>query len=82
MKNIDLKRSIRKMIVSGMICCCLTTTLTSFSYAVEIPEPTDENGPVARLEETKWYYRIVDGRLQKRLWSITKGVWLTEWEYV
>lgn len=65
-----------------MVCSCLTVGLSSFAYAAEIPEPADENGPVARLEETKWYYRVVDGRVQKRLWSITEGVWLTDWEYV
>lgn len=35
-----------------------------------------------RIEETKWYYRIVDDRLQHRLWSITNMVWLTEWEWI
>ena len=30
-------------------------------------------------EQTKWYYRTVDGKLQKRLWSITQEKWLTDW---
>lgn len=29
--------------------------------------------------ETQWYYRIYDGHMQKRLWSITYGIWLTDW---
>lgn len=33
-------------------------------------------------EQTEWMYRVVDGDLQKRLWSITWGKWLTEWEWV
>lgn len=30
-------------------------------------------------EETIWYTRIYNGKLQRRLWSITNGCWLTEW---
>ena len=32
-------------------------------------------------EETTWFYRTVDGKLQKRLWSNTYGKWLTDWEW-
>jgi len=32
-------------------------------------------------EETTWFYRYVDGKLQKRLWSNTYGKWLTDWEW-
>lgn len=31
-------------------------------------------------EETMWYFRVNNGVLQHRLWSITYGYWLTEWE--
>lgn len=33
-------------------------------------------------EQTEWRYRVVNGDLQQRLWSITWGKWLTEWEWV
>lgn len=33
-------------------------------------------------EETEWYYRVVNGRLQKRLWSYTYGKWRTPWKWV
>lgn len=33
-------------------------------------------------EETVWYNRIYNGMLQRRLWSVTYGKWLTEWEDV
>lgn len=32
-----------------------------------------------QAEETVWYTRMYEGRLQKRLWSITYGRWLTDW---
>ena len=82
MKKGTFQKSMRKLIASAMVCSCLTAWLSSFAYAAEIPEPTDENGPVVCLEETQWYYRNYNGRLQRRLWSITEGVWLTDWEYV
>ena len=30
-------------------------------------------------EVTEWYVRIHNGKLQKRLWSVTYGEWLTDW---
>lgn len=32
-----------------------------------------------RTEETRWYYRMNNGVREKRLWSITRGEWLTNW---
>lgn len=35
-----------------------------------------------RAEVTEWRYRTVGDRIQKRLFSVTYGKWLTEWEWV
>ncbi len=32
-----------------------------------------------QAEETMWYTRWYNGKQQKRLWSITHGIWLTDW---
>lgn len=32
-----------------------------------------------RAEQTQWYYRVYNGKKQKRLWSITNQCWLTDW---
>ena len=38
----------------------------------------EEISPMA--EQTQWCYRVNEkGVYQKRLWSITQGIWLTEW---
>lgn len=38
----------------------------------------EEISPMA--EQTQWCYRVNEkGVYQKRLWSITRGIWLTEW---
>lgn len=33
-----------------------------------------------RSEITVWKYRVVNHKLQKRLWSVTYLKWLTDWE--
>lgn len=34
-------------------------------------------------EQTEWRYRTIEpNMLQRRLWSITWGKWLTDWEWV
>ena len=42
---------------------------------------TTKSEPVIEIkQEVKvWYYRKVNGKYQKRLWSETRGIWLTEW---
>ncbi len=32
-----------------------------------------------QAEETVWCTRQHNGKWQKRLWSITHGIWLTDW---
>ncbi|MFP3156352.1 hypothetical protein LQZ18_18390 [Lachnospiraceae bacterium ZAX-1] len=45
------------------------------------PAPASEQ-ITPRAEKTQWYYQSVGGRLQKRLWSITYGVWRSDWMWV
>ncbi len=50
---------------------------------VQAADSGDHASPqITRAEETEWYYRVVDGKLQRRLWSITYGKWITDWEWV
>ena len=53
-------------------------------YAASVSTNAGADGVsvVQRAEETEWVYRVVDGKLQKRLWSITYEKWLTDWEWV
>ena len=77
-----MKRFI-SLILALVICLCFS----ALAFA-ESPEATEEekgeelviSGDQTRWEETEWYYRITgDGLVQKRLWSITYGYWLTDW---
>ncbi|MPM15692.1 hypothetical protein SDC9_62063 [bioreactor metagenome] len=47
--------------------------------AMEIPEIQESVVVSPRAEEVEWYYRVIDGKYQKRKWSITYGYWLTDW---
>ena len=43
---------------------------------------TSQNIAIVALgEQSEWHYRLVDGKAQKRLWSISYAKWLTEWEW-
>ena len=44
-----------------------------------ISSSPDEN---SRAEETMWVIRRHDGIVERRLWSITYGYWLTDWEII
>ena len=67
---------------------CLSLSVTAFAETADSSDndiPTEETAPTEpmRPEETKWYYRILDDYyVQRRLWSLTYGRWLTEWETI
>lgn len=79
MKN--LKSLLVRCSAIGLLLMCL---ISSFSpiYAAEKVINQKNGGAVIQAEQTEWKYRVVDGKLQKRLWSITYGIWLTDWEWV
>jgi hypothetical protein len=52
------------------------------AYAAESTIYTEDGSAVIQAEETEWKYRVVDGKLQRRLWSITYARWLTDWEWI
>lgn len=78
MKRICLK------LVSGL-CIVATISATTPAFAATVDEvvppcPTQQTEQIMPLiEETVWVTRNHNGQLQKRLWSITRGIWLTDW---
>lgn len=64
---------------------CLSLTAGAFAAPLTTPDGSDseiiavKSGESTRAEETTWYFRIKNGILQMRLWSITYGIWLTDW---
>lgn len=79
-------RTIRK-IFAGFLCMTIIAT-SQVALAHNLSRPDEpplttvnfrECGVVPYAEETTWYFRIYNGQLQQRLWSNTRGIWLTEW---
>lgn len=70
-----------KKLLTSVIAVILLFTLTFPTFAVGLPvsEQDTFESIVLRAEQTKWYYRVYNGKLQKRLWSETYAKWLTDW---
>lgn len=68
-------------------CMILLAVIMSLSFSLPIwakAENVTVSAAVSqeitpRAEQTKWYFRIHNGKQQKRLWSVTYQRWLTDW---
>ncbi len=63
---------------------CLSLAVPAFAEKTdaangEYTMSAENPGEQGRAEETEWIIRWADGLIQQRLWSITYGVWLTDW---
>lgn len=69
----------------AILCMAMSLSVTTPALAATTeadipPVPTQQTEQIMPLsEETVWVTRNYNRRNQKRLWSITKGVWLTDW---
>ena len=73
---------IKKTLLTALCLTALSFSIPTSAYAAELsPIAISEQGDVApAAEQTQWIFRVnEDGVPQKRLWSITYGVWLTDW---
>ena len=71
-----------KRIVTIIVLLVLLTSLLPLSVnaaALQSKETELVEEEILRAEQTEWYYRINNGVLEKRLWSITYQRWLTDW---
>lgn len=75
-----------KKTVLALSLALLTLGACTLAGAAEVDVPVEpiavtgaEEGISPQAEETIWYTRQYNGKMQKRLWSITHGCWLTDW---
>jgi len=71
-----------KRIINIIVLLVLLTSLLPLSVnaaALQRKETEIVEEEIQRAEQTEWYYRINNGVLEKRLWSITYQRWLTDW---
>lgn len=67
------------LIITNLFPSSYITYYNSFSQNIDNENSSDI---IPYAEQTKWYYRVVDGKTQKRLWSLTHRKWLTDWIWV
>lgn len=74
----------KKIILAATMVALLTLPLAGTALAASrTPTPAAGASDIApRADETEWRYRVVDGQLQRRLWSTSWNTWLTEWENI
>lgn len=70
------KKLLCALIMTGVLFSALSPV---FAISERVQTPANESEVSTRALETQWCYRTYNGRFQRRLWSITYGVWLTEW---
>lgn len=67
----------------GNLAALLMVGLLSFCPGgIEVSNPSTAALPPSAgvyAEQTRWYHRMVDGKMQRRLWSLTYNKWLTDW---
>ena len=71
-----------KRIVTIIVLLVLLTSLLPLSVNAAVLQSKETEiiaEEVQRAEQTEWYYRINNGVLEKRLWSVTYLRWLTDW---
>lgn len=75
---------LRKAIVALVLALVTFVGCTGVMAAEAVPpvQPAavKDDGVSPQAEETVWCTRWYEGRRQRRLWSITNGCWLTDWE--
>lgn len=71
----------KKVLLFLLAGLCTANIIGATAFAAELPEDISGSDVVMtpQTEEVEWIFRDYYGVIQKRLWSITYGVWLTDW---
>lgn len=73
-----LMRAIKIGIAIVMVFAMLANTVLATAYD-GVADSLSQSEIQPRLEETTWVYREINGVMHMRLWSLTRGIWLTDW---
>lgn len=72
-----MKKRVLTLLMASL--CALTLISSAIAPAMAAPYSDEGTGIETRAEQFRWYYRTYAGEKQMRLWSITYGVWRTDW---
>lgn len=75
----------RKKIMCLLLTLLMTMALVGpvSALAAEAASPMEKGPseaiPMPRADQYIYYYRIIDGVYQYRIWNATDGYWVTDW---
>lgn len=82
-----MKQKLSRLLVTLLVVLTVMSTIPAFAAEVEVTKApvtpivaTQDGTAVIMSEETTYVFRIYNGWVQRRLWSYTYGIWLTDWE--
>lgn len=67
----------RRALSAFVALMCVITLLVAPVHAYA--PPSNDGGISTCAEVVRWYYRTNNGVREMRLWSVTRGIWLTDW---
>ena len=79
-----MKKRLMAFFLVVVIAMSLVVPATA-TEAVEVKQAyvtTEQYAVVPFTEMIQPFFRTYNGRLQVRIWSLTWGRWITDWEYV
>ncbi len=72
-----MKKRVLTLLMASL--CALTLMTSTMAPVMASAYSGEGTGIETRAEQFRWYYRTHDGEKQMRLWSVTYGVWRTDW---
>lgn len=67
----------KRILATFVALMCVFTLLATPAQAYAPPNGADQ--AITYSDTVRWYYRNNNGVMEMRLWSITRGMWLTDW---
>lgn len=74
-----MKKRVWMSIVLIAMLQCSTIAYANANINSENVTATESNQVSPRAEVQEWKWRVSNGKLQKRLWSVTYGHWVGNW---
>ncbi len=75
-------KKIRMIMFVALICMWTLCLPLNSSFVIAKANTVGVSSDILPCDIQKWYYKIENGKLYKRLYNVTAGVWDTDWIYV
>lgn len=71
----------KKIIISALLALLLVFSVSApvMAATIELNKMAETSVEFQRADQFRWYYRIYNGENQKRLWNLTREIWVTDW---